>query len=267
MPIIMFHYVKTNGNYYHYDLNLFEKFVSQNSENIVSLNDYISCKDDNKYVLSFDDGTIDHFTNVFPILKKYNVTGVFSVCDNIFHKNILNIQKIHLLIERIGINDLYNELTDILPRKICQQYKNIYIDKECFIKKMLQKILPKNISCKILNRIANQYKINFKKQNLYLNKHQLREMQSLGNEFLYHTKNHLWLNEISYKKQLKEIKNIRYYIKKYKFLNVLSLPFGGYNNDTIQICEKLHIDKVLAISHNNIKRKTILTRVDCNSFK
>ncbi len=267
MPIIMFHYVKRNSNYYHFNVMAFENFVKKNVSNIVSLRSYLKGDNKNKFVLSFDDGTIDHYNNVFPILKKYNVSGVFSVCDNVFNKKILIIQKIHYLIENKGVNFVYEKLCTYLPKKNFDKYKGLFNDKEKFIKRILQQILTPRQSTKILNKIAFLCKIDFTELKLYIDKEKIFEMQHYGNEFLYHTKNHLFLNQLSYKKQLREIRKIKYYKKKYNFLNIISLPFGVYDMNTLNICQKLHIDNILSINYNNIKAANIITREDCNLYK
>lgn len=262
----MFHYVKNQSNYYHFDLMKFDKFVQENKNNIISLKDYIELNHDSKIVLSFDDGTIDHYENVFPILKKYNVTGVFSVCDNIFTGDILNIQKIHCLLENIGSDLLYDKICNYLSSDEFDQFKNNLKNKEQFIKKILQQILPYSQAKSILDNVAKDLNLNFDGKQVYINKMQLIEMQECGNEFLYHTHKHLWLDHLSYGEQLHEIKNISKYIRKFNFLNCLSLPFGAYNNETLKICEELHIDKILGIDYN-LNNSKLITRLDCNLYK
>lgn len=262
----MFHYVKSQSNYYYFDLTKFDKFVQENKNNIISLKDYIELNDDSKIVLSFDDGTIDHYENVFPILKKYNVTGVFSVCDNVFTGGNLNIQKIHCLLENVGSDLIYDKICNQLNSVEFNQFKNKFKSKEQFIKKILQQILPYSRAKKILDNVSKELNLSYNKEQIYINKMQLVEMQKYGNEFLYHTRKHLWLDHLSYNEQLHEIKNIHKYIKKLNFLNCLSLPFGAYNNETLQVCGKLHIDKILGIDYN-IDSNKLITRVDCNLYK
>ncbi len=262
MAIYMFHYVKENMNYYHFDANKFEEFVKTNKDNIVAFSEYVKTKDDSKIVLSFDDGTIDHYSVVFPILKKYNVAGVFSVCDNVFDKKILDIQKIHTLMELVGIDKLFEDFISLYKEKSSRDLIKQYGNKERVVKQLLQRDLPAKLRKKIINKLLKINDIKLKFDDVYLNKNMIREMQDFNNEFAYHTINHNWLGYLSYKKQFKEIKNTKYYAKKYGFLNAITLPFGNGNDETFDIVDKLGIDFVIGIEYSNNNK--CFSRVDCN---
>ena len=108
MKVYMFHYVSKNFNYYHYDLDLFDKTICYLSNNykIISLKEFNSMIEnkiqitDNYVMLTFDDGTIDHYQNVYPILKKYNCSGLFFIPSCIFKNKVLDIQIIHQLLSK-----------------------------------------------------------------------------------------------------------------------------------------------------------------------
>jgi len=260
----MFHYVKEKSNYFHFNLSKFEKFVSDNKDNIVTISDYVNGNNDGKIVLTFDDGTLDHYENVFPVLKKYGVTGVFSVSDNIFHNEVLDIQKIHKLMEIVGIEKFYDDLMELYTDRSSEELLEQYGTKERVIKKLLQKDLDLTLRKNILNSIVEKNKLNLKCEELYLNMDMIREMQSYGNEFAYHTINHCWLGSLSKEEQEKEISNVKTFVEKYGFINALTLPFGDFNDDTMEISEKLHIDFVIGVSYTNNSK--CLVRVDCSSL-
>ena len=79
MKVFMFHYVKPYSKYYYYDTELFEKTIEYLNSNyeIISLKKYDELKVHNKSVsdkyvmLTFDDGTIDHYDYVYKILKRH----------------------------------------------------------------------------------------------------------------------------------------------------------------------------------------------------
>lgn len=260
----MFHYVKEQSNYFHFNLTKFEDFVRENKDRIVSIKDYINGNSEDKIVLTFDDGTLDHYTNVFPILKKYGVTGVFSVSDNVITRDILIVQKIHKLMEMVGIDKVYEHLIEIYTEKTDAELLEIYGTKERVIKKLLQKDLDLALRLDILDKIIEKNKLYINFDELYLNLDMIREMQECGNEFVYHTKNHCWLSTLSKEEQMEEIKNVRDFIENYGFINALTLPFGDYNEDTIDISKKLDIDFIIGVSYTNNKK--CLVRVDCSTL-
>ena len=262
MPIYMFHYVKPNSNYHYFKLDEFERFVSKNKNRIISLTEYLNNKNTDKIVLTFDDGTIDHYNYIFPILKKYSVVGVFSVCDNIRRKKVLNIQKIHYLIDKIGVDDLYIHLFSKLNKKY---FDSNNVTKEAIIKELLQFKLPFLKRENIIRSLLKKYNLNLKFKDVYITMNMIKEMQYFNNEFLFHTRDHFRLDKLTYNQQLKQIKSIKTYIKKYNFLKILTVPFGCYNEDTLSIIYQLNIDKVLSINYNNNER--IISRVDCNILK
>lgn len=54
---------------------------------------------DNAAWLTFDDGFIDHFTNVFPLLQERHLQGsFFSPSDAVLHGDILDVHKIHFIL-------------------------------------------------------------------------------------------------------------------------------------------------------------------------
>ena len=260
----MFHYVKEQSNYFHFNLTKFEEFVKENKDKIISIREYVIASNEDKIVLTFDDGTLDHYTNVFPILKKYGVTGVFSVSDNVITRDILIVQKIHKLMEIVGIDKVYDDLIKIYTEKTSDELLSIYETKERVIKKLLQKDLNLDLRLEILDKIIVKNKLDIKFEDLYLNMDMVREMQEYGNEFVYHTKNHCWLGTLNKEEQMEEIRNVREFIDKYGFINALTLPFGDYNQDTIDISKKLDIDFIIGVSYTNNKK--CLVRVDCSTL-
>lgn len=265
MPIIMFHYVKEKSNYFHFNLNKFEDFVRKNKNKIVSLQEYIKGNNKDKIVLTFDDGTIDHYTNVFSVFKKYGVTGVFSVCDNVYEKYILDIQKIHKLMELVGTDKFFEQFISIYKKQSAEELLSEYGNKERVLKNLLQKVLDKTERKDILDNILKLNNINLDFNDLYLNQDNIKEMMEYGNEFIYHTKNHYWLGSLSKEQQKEELQNAKNYIDNYGFLNMVTFPFGDYNKDTMEILNKMEIDFVLGVKYTDNSK--CLTRIDCIEIK
>ena len=50
-------------------------------------------------LLTFDDGYADHFNNVFPVLKEYNIQGSFYIPAKVVIDNeVLDVNKIHFIL-------------------------------------------------------------------------------------------------------------------------------------------------------------------------
>lgn len=89
VPIIMYHQVKNSHlgkdviSPYEFENDL--KYLTENNYNTITMNDLINYVyngdplPDNPIVLSFDDGYLSTYKNVFPLLKKYNMKIVLSI--------------------------------------------------------------------------------------------------------------------------------------------------------------------------------------------
>lgn len=93
VPILMYHYIRDyNDPEDKIGVNLsvspqkFEqqiKYLKENNYTPISFSDLISKKfPDKSAVITFDDGYEDAFINAYPILKKYEMTGVFYIIVN-----------------------------------------------------------------------------------------------------------------------------------------------------------------------------------------
>ena len=57
-------------------------------------------------ILSFDDGLKEHYTTVFPILKKKNIPGAFFPLTCSFDGLVADVHKIHFLLAKSGTETL-----------------------------------------------------------------------------------------------------------------------------------------------------------------
>jgi peptidoglycan/xylan/chitin deacetylase (PgdA/CDA1 family) len=98
VPILMYHYISTpptEADIYRRDLSvtpeLFEShltYLVDAGYHIVTLDDLLSALaqgralPDKPVILTFDDGYEDNYTNAFPLLQKYNLTGHFFIISD-----------------------------------------------------------------------------------------------------------------------------------------------------------------------------------------
>ena len=172
MKVYMFHYVMKRFNYFHFEYNMFEDCIRKlkREYKIIGLDEirYINKNLDKYVILTFDDGTKDHYEFVYPILKKYNVKGVFFVSSNIFENKILDIHLIHQLIAKIGINKIYNDVQELVKKERISINATDFISetnddyKMKYVKQLLQFILPNEIKELFLNELVYKYNISKK---------------------------------------------------------------------------------------------------------
>lgn len=306
LTVIMYHYVRNlkrsrfpeiKG----LEVSDFEKQIKYLLKNytIISMEELIESIDTNKLLpknaalLTFDDGYKDNFTYVLPILLKYRIKGAFYITTKcIEEKRVLDVNKIHFLLtseenKTILVQKIYKELDkyrDIYNLKENNFYyeklaKKSRFDNEevCFIKKMLQVELDKELREIILNKLFKEYiKISEEvfSEELYLTPEQIVCMQKLGMHIGVHTYSHLWLNSLTKEEQKMEIELSIDYLKKIG-LNIENLticyPYGGVNEDTIEVIENLNIKLgftvVPKIAEINYENRFLIPRLDTNDIQ
>lgn len=264
--------------------------------NILKYNDLIEILKTRKIpkkpsvILTFDDGYNDHYKYVYPYLLKNNISGFFyPVASSVMQNKILDANILHFILEKetnskklLGLVNFY--LKKYLNKNISEldlsnaNLKSRFDDKNTILfKQLLQYIIPKNISTKIINKIFEDI-MNVKKEkffeNFYLSTVKIQEMYSDNMHFGIHGYNHNWLEYLNKKKQYQEIlKSINFFKKINLDLSKLSIcyPFGSYNQDTIRIVKKLKINFGLTsvpgtITIKNVDKKFIFPRFDTNDF-
>ena len=208
----------------------------------------------NSVLLTFDDGYIDHYTNVFPLLKNNRIPAFFSMPGMIIAENkLLDVNKIHFILassepsvikDRIfnlldhyrgtefvipGNNELYAEFA------VANRYDNPDV---AFIKKLLQAVLDEKLRNIIASQLFSEFvscsEETFSKE-LYMSYDQVKLMKDSNMCFGLHGYDHYWLGNLPKEQMEKDID---------KALDVFSsilppkdwimcYPFGSYNSDTI----------------------------------
>ena len=280
----------------------FDDFKNQinyfcNNFNIISKNDFIEILNSKKipekpsFLLTFDDGYIDHYEYVFPYLKNKKISGCFYPTRKaIENKIVMDFNKIHFILEKEqNRKKILKEIDLILVQQNKKGLKEMnlesinlksrYDDKDTMlIKQLLQIFLPlkdrENIINIIFKKILNEDLESFSKK-IYMNMGQVKEMHSEKMDFGLHGDYHYYWKCLDEKNQDKEIKNSIDFFKNLGFdtQNIsLSYPYGSYNEITLNLISKYNVSFGLTVEVNKVNSQNIinkfeLPRYDANDFK
>ena len=247
----------------------------------------------NACLLTFDDGYIDHFETVFPILYDNNIQGCFFPPAKVIIENsVLDVNKIHFILSSTKdyVEELINEIYTLLDEyrgeynlKSNNQYftklakANRFDSKEViFIKRLLQVELDEELRKIITHRLFKKYvteDIKSFSNELYMNLDQLKIMFQGGMYIGSHGYNHYWLDKISPEKQEYEIN------QSIEFLSivgtplknwVMCYPYGAYNHSLIKILKEKNCGLAFTTKFDiaNLTRENAYTleRLDTNDF-
>lgn len=243
-------------------------------------------------LLTFDDGYIDHYRTVFPLLKKYNVSGCFYPSGRAIVENyVLDVNKIHFILAAaenplVLLDDIFRAIDEYretyeLPgnahyrNKLC--HPNAYDTGEVImIKRLLQRELPHELRKLIIDELFRMYVTidegDFSSE-LYMNTEHLLEMSESGMHIGSHGYEHYWLNTIPVEKQSDDIERSLNFLKSIGVeLDQWSMcyPYGVYDEYLLEIINNRNCTagfivegKVADISQNN---PLLLPRLDTNQL-
>jgi peptidoglycan/xylan/chitin deacetylase (PgdA/CDA1 family) len=174
-------------------------------------------------LLTFDDGYVDHFANVFPLLRERGWQGsFFPPARSVLERELLDVNKSHfILASRCDPDSIINSLKVLLREhddhniQTFDQYWRRYAKASrydgpeiVFIKRMLQYGIPEKIRTEFLDRLFRQFasidSISFA-ADLYVSPVQLQEMIDAGMYVGSHGDRHLWLDQLDPEEQRNEV--------------------------------------------------------------
>lgn len=297
--IVMYHYIKDfskkeNKGYKGISLKKFDNHINYLKKNyiIIDIKNLLDSnfikehKKGNYCLLTFDDGYIDHFQNVFPILVEKKVTGSFYMSGSIIeNKKLLNVNKIHYLLANIKKKEIIKNLKifcAVSKRKINFEkiYNNLknntrYDDDDINLIKYLlniyfsieeRDIFFQNIFEKII-----QIKEEDISKNFYLSKKNIKEMQKFDMYFGGHGYEHYNLTSLNQLKLKIELNKTINFLKKINTRTdnwIMCYPYGAYNNKILKSIKRNNCSIGLTTLPftANLNKKNLLTlpRFDAN---
>jgi peptidoglycan/xylan/chitin deacetylase (PgdA/CDA1 family) len=167
-------------------------------------------------LLTFDDGLIDHYTTVFPVLRDHGAQGVFFVSPpGPLRPPVLNVQKTQLLLAKLGGEALLRDVEMMATRAGYVPEKHVVhpvlyrydAEADRQVKQLLNYDLPYEIADPLLTTLFERHlgPQQDAAAELYLTEEMIREMSAAGMTFGFHTHRHRVLSRLSADRQREEI--------------------------------------------------------------
>ena len=305
ITVIMYHYVRDIKKSLYKNIKGLEtncfieqiKYLNKNY-NVIRMEELIESMKNNlklptkALLLTFDDGYVDHFNNVFPVLEEYNIQGSFYIpAKTVIDHQVLYVNKIHFIlaseINSIKIIDdikklLYKYKSEFNLEDFNYYYKKLAIknrwdDKNIiFIKRLLQVELNEDLRLLMVDYLFKKYvrvkESDFAKE-LYMDSDQIKIMLKSGMHIGCHGYNHYWWNKLSLSDLEKEIDLSLHFLKN---LGVdisnwtAAYPYGSYNEEVKELLDykkcRLAFSTDLGIANNSYKDRLLMKRLDTNDM-
>ena len=246
---------------------------------------------ENALLLTFDDGYIDNYTFVLPVLEEYGLQGSFFIPGKTFaeHK-LLDVNKIHYILASADINELAEDVKkrmdhyrggeyDYPPTD--QLYREYAVPSRfdgaetVFVKRMLQTVLPERLRNIISSELFEKYVGVTEEQlayELYMTEEQIAAMKRHGMFIGVHGYDHYWLGELSPEEMKRDISKglevMDRFIDRKRW--VMNYPYGSYNRDVLEYIkgEGACLGLTTAVRAAEIGKDSPLElpRFDCNDF-
>lgn len=270
ITIVMYHYVRDLAHSRYpeikgLDVTLFEEqlqYIQKHFE-VICMEDLLDAYEKNDFsripekalVLTFDDGYIDHFTVVFPLLKKYGMQGsFFPNAKAVKEHKLLDVNKIHHILAAAPMDELVQDCfammdsrraggIEIPPNKSLYQelaVANRFDPEEViFVKRLLQNRLPEKVRGEMATELFEKYvgvKEDCFARELYMTRDQIGCMKESGMFFGLHGYDHYWLGKMPPEKMREDIGKALDYFSDVidRKAWIMNYPYGNYSPDVIE---------------------------------
>lgn len=304
LMIVMYHYIRDfKHNRYPeikgLDVTLFKQqleFFKENF-NVVRMEQVIEALKSGQalpqksVLLTFDDGYIDNYTYVLPLLEEFGFQGSFFIPGKSFTTHqLLDVNKIHYILASADINKLVVDVKGRMDyyrgsefeyeetEELWEKYAiaNRFDSKETiFVKRMLQTALPEELRRRISSDLFEKY-VGISEEilayELYMTEDQVRTMKRHGMFLGVHGYDHYWLGNLSADKMqddiTKALEIMDEFIDREEW--VMNYPYGNYSQDVIDFISQkgafLGLTTAVRTADLKIDSRYELPRYDCNDF-
>lgn len=208
-------------------------------------------------LLTFDDGYIDHYRTVFPMLRERGIAGVFAPVVSAVRGTLLDVNKIHFILASAqDEHELVRRIDAfILEHRealgfIGAEYRRTMVKRGLdtvavsFIKDMLQKRLPpdmrQELSAQLFSEYVSRDEVDFA-SSLYMTPSQLREMHEDGMFLSVHGLTHNWFTSFKRDQLQHELaESLAFFDSLDVPRNRLSItwPYGAWTDDALHMAHE-----------------------------
>lgn len=302
--IVMYHYVR-DLRYSRYpeikgmDYQLFKEQIAFFEKNftVVTMEQVIHAWDnqetlpENAMLLTFDDGYIDNYTYVFPILKEHHMQGSFFIPGRTVTENVLlDVNKIHFILASADIDlvlkDLLEQLDNYrregaaLPSNeelfAKHAIANRFDKKETvFVKRILQTEIEESLRHRITDYLFEKYVALPEEvfaRELYMNRDQIKCMRNEGMFIGIHGYDHYRLATLPEEQMKADIDKaldvMDEFIDRSEW--VFNYPYGSFNDKLIEYAAekgcKLGMSTEVRTANPVKDDRYRVPRLNCNDF-
>lgn len=260
-------------------------------EQVIDAVERKSALPENPLLLTFDDGYIDNYIYVFPILEEFGVQGSFFIPGKTFTTHqLLDVNKVHYILASADMSELVEDVRremdfyrgrefDYAPtEELFARYAvaNRFDRKETiFVKRMLQTVLPEKVRNLISSKLFEKYVGVSEEQlayELYLTEDQIRTMKKHGMFIGVHGYDHYWLGQLPKEQMQRDIsmglEALDEFIDRKHW--VMNYPYGSYNEEVLDYVKSqgacLGVTTDVRIADIKQDSPLELPRLDCNDF-
>ncbi|WP_406700183.1 polysaccharide deacetylase family protein [Singulisphaera sp. Ch08] len=211
----------------------------------------------NALLLTFDDGYLDHYTEVFPILDREGISGCFfPPARCVVEDVVLDVNKIHFVLASVPntselVQRVFGLLDEYGPRfraedkqdywERCAMAKRFDSREVVFIKRLLQRELPEELRRLMIDALFRQYvssdEASFARE-LYMNEDQILCLHRHGMHLGSHGYAHVWLNRLGRIEQEQEIDTSLEFLRRINGKNdgwMMCYPYGAYDESLLSV--------------------------------
>lgn len=238
--------------------------------------------------LTFDDGFIDHYTNVLPILEKRGLYASFFPPVAAVRGKMLPVHKIHFILASVGHANVIVDAIRPHMKGWTKGFDQYWDDNAIatrfdtpeiqFVKRMLQQALPDPFRTAIVNQLFARFVTTDESAfaaELYMSRAQLEMMVGLGHQIGNHGVNHEWMDTLLPDEQEAEIDESIAFLAGIGALSgrrewVMCYPYGQYNDSLLDIIRRkgaaIGLTSKVAVADLSSDHMLELPRLDTNDI-
>ena len=207
---------------------------------------------DSPCLLTFDDGIRDHYLNVYKVLYRRSLSGLFFVMDRANADGLTLAHKIHFLLAKVGLPELREAIWEKLSPTQREQF--IEAERNYRLKyssnsmddrvNLLKAVLQRDLSAEVDTLLSDLFETRVGSEtetarNYYLNLDQIREMRAGGMHFGGHSRNHPWFDWIDSSTRNNEIQSSKAWLEQIEGGPwAFAYPYGGLSADLPNLLQK-----------------------------